>query len=127
MVAQPKRIVVGFDGSEGARRALAAAAQLAGYGSALTVVNVKRRDTIEPAVLGSARDQLVEQLVIATYLQRVGVPAHEIVDIAAELDADLIVVGRRGPAASNGSAPGSVSADVVRCAGCDVLVVASTG
>ena len=37
---QPKSIVVGFDGSQGARRALDAAAHLIGYGSTLTVVSV---------------------------------------------------------------------------------------
>jgi 2-phospho-L-lactate transferase/gluconeogenesis factor (CofD/UPF0052 family) len=40
MAAQPKRIIVGFDGTEGAQRALASAIQLMGYGSTLTVVTV---------------------------------------------------------------------------------------
>jgi nucleotide-binding universal stress UspA family protein len=43
--------------------------------------------------------------------------------VARDIDADVIVVGRRGLKDRNGAGPGSVSADVVRRAGCDVLVV----
>jgi nucleotide-binding universal stress UspA family protein len=125
MAAQPKRIVVGFDGTEGARRALDAASQLMGYGSTLTVVRVRREgpsdDERDP--LDAARDLLIERLITARYEQRIGDPADEIVGVARDLDADVIVVGRRGPRERNGMGPGSVSADVVRRAGCDVLVV----
>ena len=125
MAAQPKRIIVGFDGTEGARRALDAATQLMGYGSTLTVVRVRREgpsdDERDP--LDAARDLLIERLITARYEQRVGDPADEIVGVARDLDADVIVVGRRGPKERNGAGPGSVSADVVRRAGCDVLVV----
>jgi len=124
MAAQPKRIVVGFDGTDGARRALAAAAQLMGYGSTMTVVRVRHDgpdDERDP--LDTARDLLIERLITARYEQRVGDPADEIVGVARDIDADVIVVGRRGPKERNGTGPGSVSSDVVRRAGCDVLVV----
>jgi nucleotide-binding universal stress UspA family protein len=124
MAARPKRIVVGFDGTEGARRALDAAAQLMGYGSTMTVVRVRSEgadDGRDP--LDSARDLLIERLITARYEQRVGDPADEIVDVAHDLDADVIVVGRRGLTERNGAGPGSVSADVLRRASCDVLVV----
>jgi len=124
MAARPRRIVVGFDGTEGARRALAAASQLMGYGSTMTVVRVRPEgpdDERDP--LDAAREILLERLVTARYEQRVGDPADEIVGVARDLDADVIVVGRRGPKERNGVEPGSVSADVVRRAGCDVLVV----
>jgi nucleotide-binding universal stress UspA family protein len=124
MAAQPKRIVVGFDGTEGARRALDAASELMGYGSTMTVVRVRTEgahDERDP--LDAARDHLIERLITARYEQRVGDPAHEIVGVARDLDADVIVVGRRGPRERNGAGQGSVSADVVRRAGCDVLVV----
>jgi nucleotide-binding universal stress UspA family protein len=124
MAAQPKRIVVGFDGTEGARRALNAAAQLMGYGSTMTVVRVRREGAHdEPDPLEAARDLLIERLVSARYEGRVGDAADEIVAVARDLEADVIVVGRRGPRERNGAGPGSVSADVVRRAGCDVLVV----
>ena len=124
MAAQPKRIVVGFDGTEGARRALAAASQLMGYGSTMTVVRVRPEgpdDERDP--LDAARELLIERLITAHYEQRIGDPADEIVGVARDLEADVIVVGRRGPKERNDAGPGSVSADVVRRAACDVLVV----
>ena len=124
MAAQPKRIIVGFDGSEGAQRALHAAAQLVGYGSTLTVVSVSSDgDSTAPVALAEARELLLDRLVTATYVRRVGDAADELVAVAEELDADLIVVGRRGEEESREPLPGSVSADVVGRAACDVLVV----
>jgi nucleotide-binding universal stress UspA family protein len=124
MAAQPRRIIVGFDGTEGARRALESAAQLAGYGSTLTVVTVANEDGNDGGdVLASARDFLLGKLVTATYVQRFGEPAAELVSAAGELGADLVVVGRRGGEDGVRHEPGSVSADVVRLAPCDVLVV----
>jgi nucleotide-binding universal stress UspA family protein len=126
MAAQPKRIVVGFDGSEGACRALDSAAQHMGYGSTMTVVSVVQATASAPAQrdpLDAARDLLLAQLITARYERRFGDPADEIVGVATEVGADVVIVGRRGPGESNGSAPGSVSAEVVRRAHCDVLVV----
>ena len=125
MVVRPKRIVVGFDDTEGARRALDAAAQLMGYGSTMTVVSVAREGLRGEAAdpLETARDVLIEQLITARYEERRGDAADEIVGVARDIDADVIVVGRRGPREQNGAGPGSVSADVVRRASCDVLVV----
>jgi nucleotide-binding universal stress UspA family protein len=123
MAVHPKRIVVGFDGSQGALRALDAASELMGYGSTITVVRVAGEGTRDDATLDLARDVLIGRLITARYERRVGDAAHEIVGVAHDLDADVIVVGRRGPRERNGSGPGSVSADVVRRAACDVLVV----
>jgi len=124
MAAQPKRIIVGFDDTDGARRALEAAAHLMGYGSELTVVTVVPegvnggRET-----LARARDFLLGKLVTASYVHRFGEPAEELVSAASEVGADLVVVGRRAARDLAGQEPGSVSADVVRRAPCDVLVV----
>jgi nucleotide-binding universal stress UspA family protein len=121
MAAQPRRIIVGYDGTDAGRRALDAAVELMGYGSTLTVVSVTPNG--ETAALSEARERLLEMLVTASYVPRSGDPAGELVAAAGELGADLVVVGRRsGPEAARG-APGSVSADVVRHAPCDVLVV----
>jgi nucleotide-binding universal stress UspA family protein len=124
VAAQPKRIIVGFDGSEGAQRALHAAAQLVGYGSTLTVVSVSSDgESTAHDALADARERLLDQLVTAKYVHRVGEAADELVAVARELEADLVVVGRRGGEASHQPAPGSVSETVVRDASCDVLVV----
>ena len=124
MAAQPKRIIVGYDGTEGAHRALDSAVELLGYGSTLTVVTVGRDgDRNVRDVLEVAHEQLLKRLVTAEYVERVGDPAEELVRTASELGADLVIVGRRGGADAPRVEPGSVSADVVRRAPCDVLVV----
>jgi len=124
MAARPRRIIIGFDGTEGARRALESAAQLVGYGSTLTVVVVADEGGNGGGdVLARARELLLEMLVTATYVQRFGDPAEELVQAAGELGADLVVVGRRGGRDATRHEPGSVSADVVRHSPCDVLVV----
>lgn len=124
MVAHARRIVVGFDGSEPALRALEAAAELVGYGSTLAVVVVaEERAGDARRALAEAREQLLRRQVAATYVQRVGEPAHELVEAARELQADLLVVGSSAGAQSGSPAPGTVGGEVVRSAPCDVFVV----
>ena len=123
MAAQARRIVVGYDDSESAQRALDRAADLTGYGSTLTVVSVTSEDgPMSEEPLEHARERLLRRHVTATYLQPVGEPAAELVGTARELEADLVVVGRRSHSLRR-LVLGSVSADVVRSAPCDVLVV----
>lgn len=111
MAAQPRRIVVGVDGSAAARRALETAADLTGYGSTLTVVAVGTEGAAaDGAVLAEARDRLLQRHVTARYVQAVGDTAEELVAVARELEAELVVVGRNGAA-------------VLKQAPCDVLVV----
>ena len=54
---------------------------------------------------------------------REGDPAKEIVALAEELDADLVVVGNRGAGRLRCLVAGSISEGVVHCASCPVLVV----
>jgi nucleotide-binding universal stress UspA family protein len=123
MAAQARRIVVGYDDSEASQRALDRAADLAGYGSILTVVSVAPEgEGYAAGPLESARERLLRRHVTATYLQPVGEPADELVGAAQELDADLVVVGRRNRSLRR-LVLGSVSAGVARQAPCDVLIV----
>jgi nucleotide-binding universal stress UspA family protein len=120
MAAQPRRIVIGYDGSPAARSALDAAADLTGYGSTLTVVNVATEEG--DAALAEARNRLLQQHVEARYVQAVGDPADELVAAARRFEADLVVVGRpNGHAAA--AEVGALNAAVVSRASCDVLVV----
>jgi nucleotide-binding universal stress UspA family protein len=123
MAARTRRIVVGYDGSEAAQRALDAAAGLAGYGSTLSVVAVSRRGDGEARVLDGARERLLSRHMAAGYLAPVGDPAEQLIGVARELDADLLVVGRRDQSAVKRLMLGSVSAKVLSGAPCDVLVV----
>ena len=119
MAARARHILVGYDGTDAGRRALAAAAELAGYASTVSVAAVSGNGAAVEAtvLLGEARDELVRLHVVGRYLDSSGDPAAAIVEKARELRADLVVVGR-----SLGSSA-SVSAHVGRSAPCDVLIV----
>jgi nucleotide-binding universal stress UspA family protein len=109
----PTRIVVGTDGSEEAALALQAAADICEKtGAELHVVHAWRvpgpaSSTGRPlssAYEQEARDLLTAQVerleaagktVAEAHLRR-GPPVDEILDLSEELDASLIVVGRRG-------------------------------
>ena len=122
MSSRARSIVVGFDGSEVAGRALDAAADLAGYGSTLTVVSV-RDGRVEPdRAIDAARERLRRRSILARYLEPIGDAADELVGAARDAGADLVVVGRRHRGLTQ-LVLGSVSAKVVRQAPCDVLVV----
>ena len=123
MGALTHQIAVGYDGSDAAQRALDAAAGLAGYGSTLSVVAASRRDDGKGRVLDGARERLVSRNVAAAYLAPVGDPAEQLIETAREVDADLLVVGRRDENAIKRLVLGSVSSKVVSDAPCDVLVV----
>ncbi len=54
---------------------------------------------------------------------RVGRPAHEIAQLAADLDADMVVVGTHGRRGARRLLLGSVAEEVMRLSRCPVLVV----
>jgi nucleotide-binding universal stress UspA family protein len=121
MAARPRRILVGYDGSEAAGRALDAAADLVGYGSTLSVITVQNGE-LRRSVVAEARGHLRGRHVEARYHEPSGEAAEQLVEAARELEADLVVVGRRDRKSLRGLL-GSVSSKVVRRAPCDVLVV----
>jgi nucleotide-binding universal stress UspA family protein len=121
MAVRPRRILVGYDGSDASQRALEAAADLIGYGSILSVVIVQT-DAVGAWASSDARSRLQSRHVEARYHESNGEPAQELVAKAAELGADLVVVGRRSRSPLR-ALLGSVSSRVVRRAPCDVLVV----
>ncbi len=110
MAPRPRKIMVGYDGSDAGRRALDAAADLVGYGSTLTVVTVQTGE-VGRSDGKEARDRLRHRHVEAHYHEPTGEPGEQLVESAWEHGADLVVVG------------GSASARVLRRAPCDVLVV----
>jgi nucleotide-binding universal stress UspA family protein len=133
-----KRIVVGFDGSDNARKALARAAEIAN-GATVAVVSATSPSTFmrDPAVstedpadveartqaLAEARKYLEEKGITGQYITGHGNPADVIVAEAEDSGADLIIVGTRGHHAARRALLGSVSTNVVHHATVDVLVV----
>ncbi len=140
MALTAKNILVAYDGSEGAKVALDTAADLAGYGSTVTVATVSRPlypqlDDGLPhpppvhdggRLLDEARNRLALRHVVARTVEPVGEPVDALIEQAARLNADLLVVGSRGGQAGR-LLLGSVSAGVVAHAPCDVLVVRRNG
>lgn len=131
-------LVVGYDGSDGARRALARVRELAIDYRALVIVAVAPDirsagmgiDLAGPQLdtqrlLGEARELLDGSKSAAIETRAaVGDPATVLTDVAREVDAQLVVVGRRGGDFVRRTLLGSVAQRVVQEAPCDVLVVA---
>ena len=135
-----RSIVVGYDGSDPAKRALARAAESAGERGTVVIV------TTEPQLFsaGAAAEPLVEpgddplqlladaRVIVAergtvgdvVVVTRKGDPAEELLNIARSVGADRIVIGRRGKNFVARMLMGSVATRVLEHAPCDVLVVA---
>jgi nucleotide-binding universal stress UspA family protein len=141
----PRSILLATDGSEETELAARVAVELAkSTGSELHVVHVKLipitppypevldwREDLERAER-EARELLDEQVkkveeaggtVAGVHLREEGPPAEEIIALAEELEADLIVVGSRDRGRIRRALTESVSDRVIRRARCPVLVV----
>lgn len=95
-----------------------------GYGSLLAVACVANPGEAGASLaLSEAREHLLHRHLSATYLPLEGAAGEELVDTASALGADLVVVGACERNGSSARELGPVSAEVVRRAPCDVLVV----
>ena len=135
-----KNIVLGYDESESAKRALERAAQLAkAFDSKLTVTSVapvmtnigRSAGPVDPTdppaahveELKHAQAYLEGEGVEADYVPGLGHPAETIVQVAQERDADLIVLGTHEPGLIGRLFGQSVSDSVAHRVHCDVLIV----
>ena len=134
-----KTIVLALDGSEGSRRALPVATELAKRdGAKIVIVHVDERivgkgggdiHADEAAIQAEVRkhaEELQSEGIETTVEMRdvmVGGPAHPIAEIADEVGADLIVVGTRGHTGISGIMLGSVTQRLLHLARQPVLAV----
>jgi nucleotide-binding universal stress UspA family protein len=142
-----RSIVVGTDGSETARKAVAAAVELARLSgarlelvSAYEPVSAQRlreearqlpadlQWTVYPredvdAALAEASTSAGDAGVEARTYAREGDPADAILDVAEELGADLVVVGNKGMTGAKRFLLGSVPNKVSHHAPCSVLII----
>jgi nucleotide-binding universal stress UspA family protein len=131
------RVVVGYDGSDSAKRALQRVADFAADADRVLVVaaaesharrGIAKGAHLDPSEvqqrqgdLEEAQKFLSERGIEAETVEAQGDPGAVIVDAAK--DADLVVVGTRGLNPFERILLGSVSSKVVHRAPCDVLVV----
>jgi nucleotide-binding universal stress UspA family protein len=135
----PSHLVVGYDGSDPARKALAAARRIAAPGAEVKVVYAHRvppeltyyeffQDVLGELERGaqelvdSAREAFADADLSVSCEAHRGHAGEVLVDVARKADADLIVMGSRGHGRVR-SAVGSAVLDVVQNAPCPVVVV----
>jgi nucleotide-binding universal stress UspA family protein len=137
-----KTIVVGYDETDPAKRALEQATELAKLLQAKLVVTsvapvlvgmaasrgIGPYDPADPPEehreeLAHARDFLADKGVAAEFELAIGHPGEAIAEIAERHGAELIVVGTREPGFLERLLGGSVSRAVSAHAHCDVLIV----
>lgn len=135
-----KRILVAYDGSESAVKAFDRSLRLiSSLTSELAIIAVVPAsdfalETNAQAIRDDAQDQFKGQFttlqrrarmsgIEPKLMLRVGSPAREIIQAAAEWRADLIITGRRGNGFLQRWTFGSVSHQVIADARCPVLVM----
>lgn len=135
-----KKIVVAYDESDAAKRALERAAELAKAFQAELIItsiapimtNIGRSagpvDPTDPPEehveeLKHAKTYLEGEGLQADYVPGLGHPAETIAELVKERDADLIVLGTREPSAIARLFGQSVSESVAHRVHCDVLMV----
>jgi nucleotide-binding universal stress UspA family protein len=129
-------IIVAVDGSDHAHEALNAAVAIAGLTSGSLHVVTVPQPVIDPVIVGYttvpipiSQDDLDKSRIPdgvkarTTVKTLFGDPAHAIVDEAAAVKADLIVLGRRGLGRLAGLLVGSTTTKVSQLAPCAVLTV----
>ena len=139
MSTAPSKVVVGYDGSDRARKALEQVRRIATPGATVKVVYAHRvppeltyyeffEDVLADLERGAqetvetAREVLDGSGLQVTYDVRRGRPGEVLADVAREHGADLIVMGSRGLRRVRAAA-GSAVLDLLHHAPCPVLVV----
>jgi len=140
-VSQERAILVAYDGSEIARRAVSWAIQLAkalgaklyvlyvvnvppevrAFLTAGTILNEALKSGMK--VLEQIKPDLDKEGVRYDLVVEIGDPGEKIVEFADKINADLIVMGHRGLSGIKKLLVGSVCDKVIKCSNRPVLVV----
>jgi nucleotide-binding universal stress UspA family protein len=136
-----KTIVLALDGSEGSKKAIPVATEVARQdGARIVIAHVEQdiagkgggpiiatEDEIQSEIREQAEKLSADGLEASVEVRNlmVGGPAHAIAEIADEANADLIVAGSHGHTALAGFLLGSVTQRLLNVANCPVLVVPS--
>jgi nucleotide-binding universal stress UspA family protein len=129
-------VLVGYDGSEPAQRALEHAAELVGPRGKVSVINVIRAQSVssrwvtvtdkeratQDRLLRESERVLARLGVDANIIAAAGDPATEILAASQSIEAGVIVIGRR-KRSTRRLVRTPLSTTLVRRAGIDVLVV----
>ncbi|MGR3294383.1 MAG: universal stress protein [Candidatus Scalindua sp.] len=142
-----KRIIVPIDFSDCSRKALEyAIATAKAHNSKLTILHVYEESFIEPYVNAANSEEEAGEIMKAIeqvnetkydeFLKTIdlrgveydkllvkGIPEAEIVEIAMEQQADLVVMGTHGRAGIKHILIGSTAEEVVRAVHCDIIIV----
>jgi nucleotide-binding universal stress UspA family protein len=134
-----KTIVLALDGSEGSKRTLPMAAELARHdGAKIVLAHVEERmigkgagpvhadeDQVQAEIRKQARELSADGIETSIQMRTTtfGGPGQQIEEIAEEVGADLIVTGTRSYSAATGLILGSVTHRLVHIARRPVLVV----
>lgn len=129
-----KRIVLAMDFSDHARRALNYALTFAKeYNASLTLVHVLEHDPSPgglQAAISKATRQLKESVPpgarkpsLVTFLVRTGKAYERIIELALEMQADLVIMGVRGRGSLHSALFGSTTYRVIQLGPCPVLGV----
>jgi nucleotide-binding universal stress UspA family protein len=118
-----RRILVAYDGTPSARRALQRAASMHREGDVIALIRVTEGGEPVEAQLEEACALLAEAGIVATSIAVAGSPARTICVTAERDEYDVIVVGRRNLRDAGQLLLGSVAGRVVSGAPCDVVVV----
>jgi len=134
-----KTIVLALDGSEGSRRAIPVAAELARQnGGRIVIAHVEQdvagkggapipitEDEIQAEIREQVKRLAADGIETSVEMRNVilGGPAHPIAEIAEDANADLIVAGTRGHSPVAGLLLGSVTQRLLHIARSPVLVV----
>lgn len=124
------RILCPVDFSESSAHAIAHAAAIArGYGAAITALHVHQNDFADGPEIEALRAQVCDAFsrgaagLQVDVLVDVGRPVQQILERAASLPADVIVIGTHGAGGFERFVLGSVAEKVLRKSSCPVLTV----